>query len=214
MKLTVLLPWICVAGLGAGLAFVFVSSQGKDAELAKLRAESARVQQLQTDLDEAQAQSKRQADQIADFRKDNQELLRLRSEVGQLRNEKQQLSKQADAAQTQAQLAQMHADQAMKAGSARAVEIARLQAEMEARAKATAPNPQRDACVNNLRQIDAAKQQWALEYNRPANAAPTPQDIAPYLTGNVMPVCPNGGTYTLNVVSNVPSCSIPGHVLQ
>jgi hypothetical protein len=74
----------------------------------------------------------------------------------------------------------------------------------------------RNACINNLRQIDAAKQQWALEKNKPAEAIPTLQDIAPYIkldaNGNI-PGCPAGGTYTLNAVGELPSCSIPGHVL-
>lgn len=54
---------------------------------------------------------------------------------------------------------------------------------------------QRSACINNLRQIDSAKQQWALEELRPANVAPSFADIAPYFGhGNDDPAslyCPN-----------------------
>ena len=75
---------------------------------------------------------------------------------------------------------------------------------------------QQNACINNLRQIDAAKQQWALEKNKKPEAVPTEQDIAPYIkleaTGS-LPKCPSGGTYSLNAVGELPSCSVPGHVL-
>jgi hypothetical protein len=38
-----------------------------------------------------------------------------------------------------------------------------------------------NACLNNLRQIDAAKQQWAVEHNKKATDVVTMVDIAPYL---------------------------------
>ena len=71
---------------------------------------------------------------------------------------------------------------------------------------------QQNACINNLRQIDGAIQQWALENRQPATARVTPADVVRYL-GGVMPVCPAGGVYTLNTVSTPPTCSVPGHVL-
>src|SRR5947207_13253610 len=40
---------------------------------------------------------------------------------------------------------------------------------------------QQNACINNLRQIDSAKQQWALETRQTANATPVETDIRPYL---------------------------------
>jgi len=36
------------------------------------------------------------------------------------------------------------------------------------------------SCVNTLRQIDGAQQQWALEQRQPDDAVPTWSDIAPY----------------------------------
>ena len=42
---------------------------------------------------------------------------------------------------------------------------------------------QRNACINNLRQIDAAKQQWALENGKKDGDVPTRSDLAPYLRG-------------------------------
>ena len=70
-----------------------------------------------------------------------------------------------------------------------------------------------NTCVNNLRQIDAAKQQWALEYRKKANDVPRPEDIAPYIIHEALPKCPSGGTYTIGRVGEDPTCSIPGHVL-
>ena len=72
---------------------------------------------------------------------------------------------------------------------------------------------QRNGCINNLRQIDAAKQQWALEKNKQSDAVPTATDLAPYLIKEKLPRCPQGGIYTLGPVNESPKCSHPGHVL-
>lgn len=70
-----------------------------------------------------------------------------------------------------------------------------------------------NACINNLRQIDAAKQQWALENNKTGGDLPTKADLLPYLGNHQFPVCPSGGTYTIGVVTNPPTCTISGHAL-
>ncbi len=71
---------------------------------------------------------------------------------------------------------------------------------------------QMNACVNNLRQIDGAKQQWALENKKETTDTPTAQDLAPYLKTQM--VCPAGGVYTFNAVGKEPTCSIPTHRLS
>lgn len=76
------------------------------------------------------------------------------------------------------------------------------------RAKATA---QKNACINNLRQIDAAKQQWALENHKPETAVPTTADLEPYLPRHTLPTCPKDGAYTLGAVNETPTCSVAGH---
>src|SRR5205809_1030139 len=53
-------------------------------------------------------------------------------------------------------------------------------------------------CINYLRQIDGAKNQWALEHQKAPDAVPLPQDIAPYFPNTQIPQCPAGGRYTLN----------------
>lgn len=70
---------------------------------------------------------------------------------------------------------------------------------------------QRNACINNLRQIEAAKGEWALENNKTNGDMPTKQDLMFYLRR--WPVCPAGGTYSINPVGTSPTCSVPGHKL-
>jgi competence protein ComGC len=73
---------------------------------------------------------------------------------------------------------------------------------------------QMNACINNLRQIDAAKQEWALENNKKGSDMPTQSDLVRYINNNgQFPVCPAGGAYTIGAVSNAPTCSIPKHQL-
>jgi prepilin-type N-terminal cleavage/methylation domain-containing protein len=73
---------------------------------------------------------------------------------------------------------------------------------------------QKNACINNLRQIDGAVQQWALENKQAATVSAVAADVLPYLKSAV--VCPSGGTtfadsYTLGTVSAKPSCrKVPG----
>jgi hypothetical protein len=70
---------------------------------------------------------------------------------------------------------------------------------------------QKNACNNNLRMIDAAKQQWALEKNKSSGAVPKWEDIQPYLgRGRGMIRCPQGGEYTVGAIGEPPSCSVHG----
>ncbi len=66
-------------------------------------------------------------------------------------------------------------------------------------------------CVSNLRQIDAAKDQWMLEKIKTSNDVPTWDEILPYLNKSQIPVCPQGGTYTIGRIGDPPICSIAGH---
>ena len=80
---------------------------------------------------------------------------------------------------------------------------------------------QANACINNLRQMDGAAQQWALENKQQSTASVGTTDITPYIkldsTGN-LPACPGGGSYAASwTVSTHPSCSLssatPTHAL-
>jgi prepilin-type N-terminal cleavage/methylation domain-containing protein len=83
---------------------------------------------------------------------------------------------------------------------------------------------QQNACINNLRLIDASKQQWALEQRKQSTDTPQSTDLQPYLgrgANGELPACPvdpqNGFTtsYTPNNVGTPPLCSIvsSSHVL-
>jgi prepilin-type N-terminal cleavage/methylation domain-containing protein len=69
---------------------------------------------------------------------------------------------------------------------------------------------QKNACINNLRQIDGANQQWALENKVAASATVTFASISPYLKNSV--ICPSGGTafsdsYSLSAgITGKPTC--------
>jgi len=80
------------------------------------------------------------------------------------------------------------------------------------KARATA---QQNGCINNLRQLDGAKNQWALEKGKKAGDVCTEDDLKPYirLASGQVPKCPQGGTYTIGPVGEQPKCSIPGHKL-
>jgi prepilin-type N-terminal cleavage/methylation domain-containing protein len=69
---------------------------------------------------------------------------------------------------------------------------------------------QRTACIQNLRIIDGAIQQWALEQRKDAGQAVAFSDISAYMKNAV--VCPAGGTsfqdsYTISTVEDRPVCS-------
>ncbi len=73
---------------------------------------------------------------------------------------------------------------------------------------------QMNACINNLRQIDGAKQTWALDLKKESTDTPTSADLQPYLKkGFEGLTCPAGGVYKINSVGEKPTCSIANHEL-
>jgi prepilin-type N-terminal cleavage/methylation domain-containing protein len=69
------------------------------------------------------------------------------------------------------------------------------------------------ACVANLKQIQAAKEQWAMDTNAAPTATPTQADLAPTDGSGYIkswPRCPSGGTYTIGNLQTDPTCSIGG----
>ena len=72
---------------------------------------------------------------------------------------------------------------------------------------------QQNACINNLRQIDGAISEWALETGQSNGATPTATLISAYIKVNAassVPGCPASGTYTYGNVGANPqiSCSV------
>jgi hypothetical protein len=80
-----------------------------------------------------------------------------------------------------------------------------------------------NACINNLRQLDAAANQFALEHSLTnGDRIHLPNDLTPYIKLNSksqIPPCPAGGHYFISRVGEVPTCSLgttvtPSHVLR
>jgi type II secretory pathway pseudopilin PulG len=82
------------------------------------------------------------------------------------------------------------------------------------------------ACINNLRLIDSAKWQWALEKHKDTNDIPFGSDLRPYLgrgTAAELPYCPQStdqrfeACYSPNRAGTNPTCKVfpsnPSHTL-
>ncbi len=67
---------------------------------------------------------------------------------------------------------------------------------------------QSNAVINNLRQLDGAKQQWALEHDRSENDVPTFQDLKPYFKGDGTPPDVMGERYALGRVGESSTASV------
>ena len=214
MKLKNWVLWLCVAALLATEVFLFLAKSQKDAAIVQLHESQQKAAQLQSDLDKLKNSSVATLSaENARLRAENQNLSQkfsqLQNENKQVRQQSQKLSQQLETAhsavqQQQEQLQEMQ----IQAENQQANPAPEPSAEPPASAVA-----QLNVCINNLRQIDAAKQQWALENDKTADAIPPAQDLLPYLPNMVFPVCPSGGTYTINAVGVPPTCSVPGHVL-
>jgi prepilin-type N-terminal cleavage/methylation domain-containing protein len=78
---------------------------------------------------------------------------------------------------------------------------------------------QQNACINNLRLVDAAKQQWALEQKKQTTDSPSAgaTELQPYLgrgANGELPTCPVDPantfvtSYVVNAVGTPPTCNI------
>src|ERR1035438_3735898 len=71
---------------------------------------------------------------------------------------------------------------------------------------------QMNACINNLRQIDAAANEMALEKGKKTTDTITyPTDLTPYIklnSASSIPPCPAGGTYACAAVGTSPTCTL------
>ena len=75
----------------------------------------------------------------------------------------------------------------------------------------------KNTCINNLRLIDGAIQQWALETGKNSSSAVSLTALTSYLgrggtgaingTASGKVVCPSGGTYAATTVNAKPSCT-------
>lgn len=67
------------------------------------------------------------------------------------------------------------------------------------------------SCQGNLRQIETAKEQWAMDTKAASDATPDAAALVPtYIKGTAgtLPECPSKGTYTVGNMSTRPICSL------
>ena len=208
MKLKDVFLGLCIVALLASEFFLFRANEQKSAALVKSSEAQHDAKQARTDLEQFKAATDAQNTENARLRSANQTLIqtitRLKDETNRLQQANRQLTQQMAAVGETAQQQQERLQQWEAASQqARAVvQKSQSQAVIE-----------RNACIANLKLIDAAKLQWALVNNKAEDAIPTAQDLLTYFKDGVFPVCPSGGVYTINSVGQMPTCSIPGHAL-
>jgi hypothetical protein len=196
--------WTCLALVVVAEVSLFRAYREKDALQAELRATQTQMRQMQDALELLQnSNTGLQAAEILRLRRQNQLLT---NQVAIWRAALEEVSSVNDSnaqhlatARVAIQLQQNHLDE--------------LQTESQQLLDTSVAIISRKTCLNNLRLIDDAKQQWALEHNIAATVVPAEKDLLPYLKDGVFPECPDGGTYSLNAVNEVPTCSIAGHTL-
>lgn len=69
-------------------------------------------------------------------------------------------------------------------------------------------------CIENLVQLESAKQQWGLDQNKGDGDIPGRSDligVASYI--RVLPQCPSGGSYDFKPIGTPATCTISGHGL-
>ena len=197
--------WLCLALMLVAEIFLFHANREKDAALTDLRAAQHELRQAQTELEEMKnSNAGLQAAENSRLRKQNEiltnKLATVQAGLTQVQSDYQLATQQLATARTALGLQQEHLEQ--------------IQGEKQRLAAAGATIIQQNACINHLREIDAAKQQWALEKNKGDDDVPTVKNLLPYLKDGVFPACPAGGSYSINPVGEMPGCSLSGHVLS
>ena len=196
--------WLCLALMIVAEILLFRANHQRDAALSEAREAQGQMRQLQDELTELKnSNTGQQVAEIAGLRKQNEilanKLVAAQKTADQLRAENQRTAERLTTARTALEMQQQHLDQ--------------LQTEKQRVAVAGLAVINQNACINKLRQLDAAKQQWALEKNKTDTDVPTAQDLLPYLKDGVFPTCPGGGIYSINAVGELPACSVAGHVI-
>ena len=218
MKIKSWVLWLLVVAFLASVGCLFLANRQKAVALTSARDSKQQAQDLQAQLDQLKSSiTAAQTAELSRLRADNLDLPRLRNQVTQLLAANQQLQSanekltqqlKAVLSTAQDQQSQLEKFLAEKQQARAAAENPPAPAEQPA--AQTQAEVERNACINNLRQIYAAKQEWALINNKTDGDIPTEQDLLPYLKDQTFPVCPSGGTYTIGAVDEPPSCSIHG----
>ncbi len=75
----------------------------------------------------------------------------------------------------------------------------------------TRETSQTKGCIETLYKIQLAKEQWAMDNNKPSTDTPAETDLWPDDGSSYMrtaPRCPGGGTYQINSINSMPTCSV------
>jgi len=68
-----------------------------------------------------------------------------------------------------------------------------------------------DACVKNMRMVDSAKEQWALDQRKVKGDAVDINQVNTYVNkAGLTPTCPSGGKYEYKRIGEDPECSVHG----
>ena len=216
-----LVPWlvvVAVAAVAGGVIFKMKSAnEAQQRELTALREDKRAFESLRVEAQDL-PKLRAMAREMEAVKKDAETVHRLRGEVSQLRAEQKQFIK----AQGEVQRLQGALQQEQAQAEQLRLQQAQLQVAVRAAQQAAQPAPQtpagpqaaqvlQNACINNLRQLEGATQQWALENKMTATSRVNPEGIKVYLKGGLLPLCPAGGQYTVTIVNERPRCSIPGH---
>jgi hypothetical protein len=199
------------AGIGCGY-FLGGSYGPQQKELAGLREQ---VEELEKVREETKELPKLQAKvrELEFLSKSTAELAQLRNEVRQLRDDKVQFEKTRQENQqlrASGQAQQQALVEAQRAQLQLQAESQRVQQQMQMLGRSV---PAQNSCIANLKQLDGATQQWALENKLTTQTLVNPEGIKAYLRGSQLPVCPQGGQYSFSTVGQSPRCNVPGHSL-
>ena len=188
-----------VAGLKSRVAEL-ESSHLEPKDLLRFRSQEEEIERLKKDAQELpklRGEITRLRTRKAEFDKMEEEIGPLKAAVRELANIKKQNNQLANREQYLTQLN-------------RQIQGQMAQGQQAVGGKAVFA--QYNQCVVNLKQLDGAAQQWALETKKTARSPVEVEGIKPYLKGSRLPVCPNGGNYLFRTVAESPTCSVHGEL--
>ena len=187
-QITIILLCLAIVVLMAGTGILSRTVNQQQQTLVALRREKAELDVLRAENEKWKA-LRVDAGELDSLHRENTDLLKLRNTAQQLRE-----ANQAQGMQESEMIRQLRD------------ENAQLQQQKEALAEL----PSRAACIKNLELIDAAKKQWAAQNGMEKGDLVTLDALSAFFPEGI-PVCPDGGHYTLNRVGTPPVCSMPGH---
>ncbi len=202
-------PWVCLAMMLGAELFLFRANRQKDAVQTQLHDTLLQLHQTEADFYVLKnSDVGLQASEILRLRKQNEiltnELMALEVSLFKIEAANDSNATHLATARLAIRLQQEHLLELEQRNSA-IMNIALSSATNSAAIIA------RKTCLANLRQIDDAKQAWAMENGEADSAVPSADDLLPFLANKTFPQCPSGGKYSINAVNEAPTCSFPGH---